>query len=121
EDRPRFKEHMANVRSLDDHGMADFEHRMRDRTGQWRWFHSRDAVFSRDGEGRVREIIGTTKEFTARKHSEEALQTSERKLRAIFDGTFEYMGLLTPDGILMECNRASLEFAELRREDLVGR
>ena len=37
----------------------------------------------------------------------EALFESERRLRAIFDGTQEYMGLLTPDGILAEANRST--------------
>ena len=51
----------------------------------------------------------------------EALYESERRLRAIFDGTHEHMGLLTPDGNLCEANRASLEFAGCTREDVVGR
>jgi len=43
------------------------------------------------------------------------------RLRAIFDGTYEYIELLSPDGTLLEANRASLEFAGNRREDVTGR
>lgn len=49
------------------------------------------------------------------------LPGSEERLRAIYDGTYEYIGLLTPDGTLLEANRASLEFAGNTREDVVGR
>jgi len=45
--------------------------------------------------------------------------TAER-LRAVFDGTYEYIGLLSPDGTTLEANRASLEFAGNKREDVVG-
>lgn len=51
-----------------------------------------------------------------------ALLASEQRLRAIYDGTYEYIGVLTPDGTLLEANRASLEFAPgTTREDVVGR
>ena len=45
----------------------------------------------------------------------------EERFRAIYDGTYEYIGLLAPDGTLLEANRASLEFAGNTREDVVGK
>ncbi|HSJ15013.1 MAG TPA: PAS domain-containing protein [Longimicrobiales bacterium] len=65
------------------------------------------AIFWRDASERVR--------------AELALRDSEARLRAIYDGTYEYIGLVTPDGIVLDCNRASLEFAGNAREDVVGR
>jgi PAS domain S-box-containing protein len=53
--------------------------------------------------------------------AEAALRESEARLRAIYDGTYEYIGLLSPNGTLLEANRASLEFAGNRREDVIGR
>ncbi len=51
-----------------------------------------------------------------------ALLESEQRLRAIYDGTYEYIGVLAPDGTLLEANRASLEFAPgTARDDVVGR
>ena len=49
-----------------------------------------------------------------------SLHLSEGRLRAIYDGTFEHMGLLTPDGTLREANRSALEFAGSQLEDVVG-
>jgi PAS domain S-box-containing protein len=65
------------------------------------------ALFWRDVSQRVR--------------AEGARHQGEARLRAIFDGTYEYIGLLTPDGTLLEANRASLEFAGNTRESVVGR
>lgn len=45
---------------------------------------------------------------------------SEERFRAIFDATFQYIGLLSPDGILLEVNNAALEFCGAKREELVG-
>jgi PAS domain S-box-containing protein len=56
-----------------------------------------------------------------RRQAEESLRQSASRLRAIYDGTYEYIGLLAPDGTLLETNRASLEFAQLARENVIGR
>jgi PAS domain S-box-containing protein len=44
----------------------------------------------------------------------------QRRLEAIFDGSFQFMGLLEPDGTLLEANEPALEFGGLDREDVVG-
>jgi PAS domain S-box-containing protein len=52
---------------------------------------------------------------------EESLRESEARLRAIYDGTYEYIGLLAADGTVLSTNRASLEFADMRADDVMGR
>lgn len=52
---------------------------------------------------------------------EAAFRNSEQKLRAIFDLSFGFTGLLSPDGIMVEINRSALEFAGLKLEDVKGR
>jgi PAS domain S-box-containing protein len=46
------------------------------------------------------------RDITQRKRQEEKLRESERRFRAIFDHAFEAMGLLAPDGTVLEINRA---------------
>ena len=46
---------------------------------------------------------------------------AEEHLRAISDGTYEYIGLLTPDGTVLDANPASLEFIQDSRESVIGR
>jgi len=62
------------IRTLDSGATASLEFRMLHKSGQWRWFESRDAVFSRDNQGEVRQYIGVTSEITDRKWAEEGLR-----------------------------------------------
>ncbi len=47
---------------------------MRHSNGAWRWFHSRDKVFTRNADGSVREIVGAATDITERKYAEEKNQ-----------------------------------------------
>ncbi|NEU79593.1 PAS domain-containing protein [Nostoc sp. UIC 10630] len=49
------------------------------------------------------------------------LQESDRRFRAIFNNTFQFTGLLTPSGILLEANQTALNFAGLQLEDVINR
>lgn len=46
---------------------------------------------------------------------------SDRRFEAIFDNTYQFTGLLEPDGTLVEANEAALTFGGLERSDVVGR
>lgn len=48
------------------------------------------------------------------------LQESEQRFRGIFDGAFQLMALLTPEGILLEINQTALELCGAKSEDLVN-
>jgi signal transduction histidine kinase len=49
------------------------------------------------------------------------LQTKEARLRTIFETSFQYQGLLTVDGLLLETNATSLEGIQARLEDVIGK
>ncbi|MEH2063170.1 MAG: PAS domain-containing protein [Nostoc sp.] len=49
------------------------------------------------------------------------LQESDRRFRAIFNNTFQFTGLLTPDGFLLEANQTALSFGGLQLEDVINR
>ncbi len=74
----------------------------------------------REPSGCVTEILEINRDIPSPKRTEQAVRESEQRLRAIFDGTHEYIGLLRPDGTLLEANRASLAFANIRRDEVVG-
>jgi two-component system, cell cycle sensor histidine kinase and response regulator CckA len=61
------------------------------------------------------------KDITDRVRAEQALRESERKTRAIFDLSFGFIGLLTPDGVVLDVNRTALEFAGVTLEDVKGK
>jgi len=61
------------------------------------------------------------RDVTERKRSAEALADSERRFRAIFNSTFQFIGLLDPEGTLLEANQAALDFAGVTNDDVVGK
>lgn len=72
------------------------------------------------GEGDACVLI-TLEDITDARRAEAERLDHERRFRAIFNSTFQFIGLLTPDGVLLEANQAALDFAGLRAEDVVGR
>jgi two-component system cell cycle sensor histidine kinase/response regulator CckA len=82
-------------------------------TGQW--FH---VVASPITDGTFATFFTN---ITARKRAEEALRHSEQRFRAIFDHTFQFIGLLDAAGTVIEANRTALEFADVSEPDVVGK
>ena len=60
------------------------------------------------------------RDVTARRKAEEALRDRESKMRAIFDSTFQFTGMMTPEGILTDANRTALSFIGARMEDVIN-
>ena len=65
-------------------------------------------------------ILTLLHDITVRKQAERAVQESDERRRAILDGMFAFVGLLSLDGTLLEVNRAPLEAAGLSHEDVIG-
>lgn len=49
------------------------------------------------------------------------LQRAKTRFRAIFDQTFQFIGLLSTDGTLLEVNRTALQFAGIAEEEVLGK
>lgn len=56
-----------------------------------------------------------------RRRAERRASESESRFRAIFDHTFQFIGLLKTDGTLLEANRTALEFAGVSEKDVMGK
>ena len=56
-----------------------------------------------------------------RQRFQQALLESEQKFHAIFDQTFQFIGLLKPDGILIQANQTALDFGGVRRDEVIGK
>ncbi len=59
-------------------------------------------------------------ELKKREKTEFYLRESERKIRAIFDQTFQFIALLSPEGKIVDLNATALAFAAVERKDVVG-
>ena len=75
----------------------------------------------RDQEGNPIGMLGTLRDITEQKKNEEELRESEQKFRAIFDQTYDFIGLMDPDGTLLDANQTALDFQGLQAGEVLGR
>jgi PAS domain S-box-containing protein len=75
------------------------EHRLRAKSGEWRWTHDRGRVISRDATGRALLMVGVSIDISERKHSEE-----ERE-RLVADLQRTLADLETLQGLLPICSK----------------
>ncbi len=73
-----------------------------------------------DEHGQVVLIIPESHNITERKMAEMALHESERRYRALFDSAFEFIGLLKPDGKIVQVNRTVLDFYSVSMDRVAG-
>jgi PAS domain S-box-containing protein len=66
-------------------------------------------------------LATVTRDISDRKRAEEMLRDRERLFRAIFDQSLQFMGLLEPDGTVLEINQTALLAAEVGIEEVVGK
>lgn len=79
-------------------------------------------VFTAQSFGLPDGCVGVSfEEVTEQLALEESLKEQALRFRAIFDATFQLIGLLKPDGTLLEANRTALDFGGLVPEDVIGK
>ncbi|WGV27456.1 PAS domain-containing protein [Halotia branconii] len=64
-----------------DGNIIENEYRMRHANGEWRWFCSRDTLFTKDADGSPHQVVGTAFDITERKQIEEQLRLSNERFR----------------------------------------
>jgi PAS domain S-box-containing protein len=121
DDFARVPAHQAQFRAATPGATFTFEYRMRHANGDWHWFCTREMVYSRTLEGEPHQILGISQDITERKQIEAALAESERRFRELFNTTYQFVGLLSPAGTMLEANQTALNFAGLSRADVIGR
>ncbi|MBZ0301063.1 MAG: PAS domain S-box protein, partial [Anaerolineae bacterium] len=93
-------------------------------------------LVARDGSSRpvdtsgapIRNLQGETvgavlvcHDATEYRKTERIREESAQRLRDVLDGLMAFVGLMTPDGTLIEANRRALEAADLQPEDVLGK
>lgn len=98
--------------------VLDFENRYRRRDGSYRWLSWSAYPLAEAGQ-----IFAVARDVTEHKLAEERDREGYRRLRDLIDGLGPalFVGLLTPDGRVVEANRPALRAAGLEPEDVLGR
>lgn len=55
-----------------------------------------------------------------RQRAERSLRIAEKRFRAVFNQTFQFSGLLSPEGKLLEANQSALDFIGVNSEDVLN-
>lgn len=66
-------------------------------------------------------ITELEKAESRRKELEARLKEDEMKLRALFDETFQFIGLMDLDGLLIDANRTALEFSGIDAQSVLNK
>jgi len=96
------------------------EFRLRHKDGTYRWVVSHGRLV-RDAEGNLTRLVGAIHDITERYRAAEKLASSEKRLRDILDSQFGFVGLYALDGTVVYVNRAPLEVAGIKAEDVLGK
>jgi PAS domain S-box-containing protein len=115
---PRRREEFKRL--LQEQGVVNgFEYEAYRKDGSRVWIsENTHAVYSPSGE--ILYFEGIFEDITERKRAGEKLRQSHQHRQDILDSMFVFVGLFTIDGVLLEANRAPLEVAGLKREEVIG-
>ncbi len=94
DDLLQFASHCQSLANARDGEVIEFEYRIQHKNSEWHWFLSRDTVFSRTDDGKIKQILGTATDVTEHKRAQTALRESEERwqlaLRGNNDGIWDH-------------------------------
>ncbi|CAN5732278.1 hypothetical protein BH10ACI4_BH10ACI4_10180 [soil metagenome] len=117
EDFPEFQTKIE--RSIADGSQFAAEYRLIQSDQSVRWVSALGSC-SYGEDGTPLRFPGVTFDITDRKRTDAALRESEARYSAIYTTSSAYIGILSPEGRILDCNRASLEFAGNTLQQVVG-
>lgn len=74
-----------------------------------------------DGQGKVCGLMGFSHDISREVGLRRAVEETRTRLQKVQDSLSIFVGLLTPEGYVLEANRASLDRAGLTRDEVIGR
>ncbi|MFC1476844.1 PAS domain S-box protein [candidate division KSB1 bacterium] len=95
----------------------DIEYRIRDKNGQWHWFHDR-SIRMRNENGDVI-IEGLATDITKRKHDEMILSETKEWYKSIFEGSRDAIFISDEDSRFIAVNEAAIKLTGYSRKKLL--
>lgn len=87
--------------------------------GSMRWISSKGQVYFKN-DGEPQRFIGTVRDITEEKHAHQAIESSERELRALADSIPQLAWMANPDGHIFWYNRRWFEYTGTTLEEMEG-
>jgi len=83
DDLQKVGEEYTHIYNIKDGEIREWEYRMKNKEGKWRWLYSRYTPFTRNAEGLVKRTIGSAQDITERKEAELENQKLKERLQFI--------------------------------------
>ncbi len=100
--------------------ITEFRARYRCQDGRWKWLEWTIRPF-RESENQPTVFYCIARDVTERHQIAHALRENEQRFQAIFNQTYQLIGLLTPDGKVLEMNETGLTFGGFSTDDVLGK
>ena len=120
----------------DDEVIAEFQYRLRNKNGEYRWFHTYGTVFSRDSNKKIEYVLNISVDFTeqhqlskqleeeklrAEKQNEDIRRSEERYHRMIAEVQDYAILLLDKDGTVKNWNLGAEKIKGYKTEEIIGK
>ena len=121
EDRSRIMEAIQRSLSGEENGRYEVDFRVVWPDGAVRWIASRGQVyFAESGERVPTRFVGITRDFTKEKKAQEAIEASEKQLRALADSIPQLAWMANGDGYRIWFNKRWFEYTGKTLEESQG-
>jgi len=120
DDMPMVKK-TAALHEADKVPVFDIVHRMRSKSGEWKWIQNWGRIVERDSDGRPIRATGMHLDVTARHEAEEAVREREARIRAIFEISPDKIFIKDRDLRYVSVNPATAEFLGRPVDDIIGK
>ncbi|MCW6048792.1 PAS domain S-box protein [Lyngbya sp. CCAP 1446/10] len=110
EDSIKIPDYLQQVETGTEGDIFEIEYRIRHKDGSWRWIVSRDTVFAKTAEGKLKQILGTGTDITESKQAEDEIKLLLAATQAISQSVDFHSAL--PDILRLLCTAIGWNFAE---------
>lgn len=123
-------------KNADNEVIAEFQYRLRHKSGEYRWFHTYGTIFSRDKEGKVEYVLNISVDVTqqyllskqleqekivAQKNTEELRRSEERYQKMITEVEDYAILLLDKEGNIQNWNLGAEKIKGYKADEIIGK